>query len=74
MASTSFGQDDRFLCKKDTVLLLLLAMASTCAFHVRELSKVKPMYLALLVRWGVAMDFVGSLDNFALDCDADNFA
>ena len=36
ICKTSFVPGDKFLYEKDTELFLLLAIASTCAFHDKE--------------------------------------
>ena len=45
----SFGQADKFLCRKEMVWLALLVTTSTCLFQVSLLSMVTPRYLALFV-------------------------
>ena len=63
---TSFGQDDKFLRRKDTVLLLLLAIASTCAFHVwlsAIYAKAQVFRLVGALK-RLVMDLVGSVNSF----------
>ena len=50
---TSFGHIDKFLIKKDMVLLAFFKTASVHEFQGRVLSMVMPKYLALLVHWRV---------------------